>query len=108
MSKFKILVKPKIREWLRGTVNGFCFLAKVYDTGSIYGINNGRVSKLTVWSSEYQSTGDIINYDRGWDIEPSDDEQRELLQAILELLEAFPIRKDWRENKHYKNWRWSK
>lgn len=40
--------------------------AKVFDEGSIFGIKNGRISKLCA------RIGDkwIINYDRGWDIRP--------------------------------------
>ena len=40
--------------------------AKVYDEGSKYGINGGRVSKLQV-----RRDGVVVcNYDRGWDIKP--------------------------------------
>lgn len=44
---------------------------KVYETGSEYGINGGRISKLTL------TLGDrtVANYDRGWDVEPDENEQ---------------------------------
>ncbi len=40
--------------------------AKIFDDGSIFGIKNGRISKLCA------KIGDewIFNYDRGWDIKP--------------------------------------
>lgn len=38
---------------------------KVYEEGSQFGINNGKISKLML-----KLDGEIIaNYDRGWDIE---------------------------------------
>ena len=45
---------------------GYSFSAKVYDRASGFGINNGRVSKLTVWRDGQE----IMNYDRGWDVRP--------------------------------------
>jgi len=108
MSNYRIRAKPKNSEWLGGTINEFRFEAKVYDVGSIHGIDNGRVSKLAVWNPANQPTRYIISYDRGWDAEPADDVRCKLLQALLEFLDAFPIREDWRTGKHYKNGRWSK
>ena len=32
--------------WKYGIINGFEYEVKVYDTGSQYGINGGRISKL--------------------------------------------------------------
>lgn len=56
------------------------FWAKVYDEGSEYGINEGRISKLTVEIDGVK----VINYDRGWDIEP--DEDNEAAQIALAIL----------------------
>ena len=44
-----------------------------------YGIDGGRISKLTI--RRLGSDRDIVNYDRGWDIEPTDD-----TRAVYELL----------------------
>lgn len=42
------------------------FWVKVYDEGSEFGINEGRISKL-----EIKIDGKTVaRYDRGWDIEP--------------------------------------
>ena len=39
---------------------------KVYEEGSQFGINGGKISKLML-----KLNGEVIaNYDRGWDIEP--------------------------------------
>ena len=96
MSKYHITAKPMARAvtygWIDGTVDGFYFQAKVYDTGSVFGINNGRVSKLIIRDKQ---NNQIIAYERGWDREPANDKQRELLQALLDFLENCPRRKQW-------------
>ncbi len=53
--------------------------AKVYDTGSEYGIDGGRVSKLMV-----KRDGKIVcNYDRGWDVNPTDEGAKLATEIIL-------------------------
>ena len=56
--------------------------AKVYDEGSEYGINEGRISKLTI-KVDGKTT---LSYDRGWDLEPSEDDEvtKRALAVILE------------------------
>jgi len=58
------------------------YWAKVYDEGSIYGIDEGRISKLTVIDSE---TRTVMNYDRGWDLEPKNLMEQAVLQAIKNI-----------------------
>ena len=56
------------------------FWAKVYDEGSEYGIDEGRISKLMVKIDGVT----VINCDRGWDIKPDeDDEVAQIALAIL-------------------------
>ena len=56
------------------------YWAKVYEEGSEYGINEGRISKLEVKVDGKT----IIRYDRGWDIEPEeDDEVAKIALAII-------------------------
>ena len=58
------------------------YSAKVYDEGSEFGINEGRISKL-----EVRKDGElIINYDRGWDLKPEDEIAE---TALLMLLNYF-------------------
>ena len=57
--------------WYKGYVDGYHYQAKVYDEGSIYGINEGRISKL--WMSRDGRT--VVSYDRGWDIRPDAEAQ---------------------------------
>lgn len=51
------------------------FWAKVFEEGSVYGINGGRISKLTI-KIDGQT---VVNYDRGWDIEPDENNQAALI-----------------------------
>ena len=68
--------------WRKGTLvikkQLLTYCAKVYDEGSEYGINEGRISKLEV----RQDNKLLLNYDRGWDIEP-DCELAEIALAML-------------------------
>ena len=58
---------------------GYHYWVKQYDEGSQYGIDGGRISKLTI-----KRNGEIVcNYDRGWDIEPVDTNTRVALQILL-------------------------
>lgn len=56
------------------------YWVKAYDEGSEWGINGGRISKLSikingVWTA---------NYDRGWDIKPDEnDEATQIAYCIL-------------------------
>ena len=52
---------------------------KQYDEGSEYGIEGGRISKLTI----KRGTEEVANYDRGWDIKPQDPEAQLALEIIL-------------------------
>jgi hypothetical protein len=74
--------------WLDGTVNrypDYSFKAKVYDIGSIFGIGEGRISKLQVWREGRQ----VMSYDRDWDQVPK---SRRDLKALKEILSGFPDR----------------
>ena len=54
--------------WSKGYIRVGCRFVKYemkrYDKPSMSGIENGRISKLTIWMD-----GKIVlNYDRGWDL----------------------------------------
>ena len=55
------------------------YWVKAYEEGSVYGINEGRISKL-----EIRIGGEtVVHYDRGWDIEPDEnDEAAQIAYAI--------------------------
>ena len=74
--------------WLKGAVNrypGYTFQAKVYDIGSVFGIGQGRISKLRVWRDDQS----VMHYDRGWDEKPARRRDRKVLR---EILAGFPDR----------------
>lgn len=64
--------------------------AKVYDVGSEYGLNGGRVSKLGV-HVEYPCTRIVkkwlAHYDRDWDTEPATDKDKAVVLAILKMFD---------------------
>ena len=91
--------------WVEGTLEetlpdrsyvgeSYGFQAKVYDKGSKFGINKGRISKLFVWKNDLgrrDSDRNIIaNYDRGWDVQPKNAAEKEALQQIISGLEETP------------------
>ena len=70
--------------WYTGWTGAYLFQAKAYDTGSVYGINGGKISKLTITGAAFGETA--AHYDRGWDVEPESEDAREVLEAILAAL----------------------
>lgn len=55
------------------------YWVKSFDEGSQWGINGGRISKLTI-----KIDGKITaNYDRGWDIEPDAGLPTQMAYCIL-------------------------
>lgn len=56
------------------------FWVKHYEEPSSFGINEGRISKLTIKRDGVE----VCNYDRGWDIKPADDETECALAILLE------------------------
>ena len=55
------------------------YWVKSFDEGSEWGINGGRISKLTI-----KIDGKITaNYDRGWDIEPDEGLPTKMAYCIL-------------------------
>ena len=55
------------------------YWVKHYEEGSQHGIDGGKVSKLTI--RKLGETRDLCNYDRGWDIEPTDE-----VKTVYEIL----------------------
>ena len=56
------------------------YLAKVYDEPSVYGINEGRISKLQIKIDGVE----VAAYDRGWDLEP--EESNQAAQVALAII----------------------
>lgn len=66
--------------WSQGNDSEYKFYIKHFDKPSEFGINGGRISKL--WMERDGIT--VCSYDRGWDIEPIDDETRHAYEMLLE------------------------
>lgn len=69
--------------WKEGTLkihdSVFHYWMKQYGEGSQFGIDGGRISKLML-----KRNGKIVcNYDRGWDVEPSDPDTQLALELLL-------------------------
>lgn len=79
--------------WLTAIIEGRWCQAKVYDEPSCYGINFGRVSKLSIGKTAVRRTGEHFfnqmdyHYDRGLDF---DTLPPGLLDKIVMELEALP------------------
>ena len=57
----------------------FHYWVKHYDNESQFGIDNGRISKLTL----VQDSKVVYNYDRGEDVEPQTSEAEKALAILL-------------------------
>jgi len=67
----------------------YAFSTKQFSECSEYGINGGRVSKLSISTG---NQGMIVNYDRGWDIRPMTKEDAEVCNTLVDYLEQLPNR----------------
>lgn len=69
--------------WKEGSlsVNGeiFHWWMKVYDAPSRFGIYSGKVSKMML----KRSNQIVMNYDRGWDIQPVDENTKLAMELLL-------------------------
>lgn len=83
--------------WVDGVVGKYHFQAKLFDTPSTFGIENGRVSKLSIWDQKVRKEklnflkACVVNYDRGWDKKPNK-KVTPYFDAVMTLLEAAPKR----------------
>jgi len=67
--------------WQTFDLGDFRIEAKVYEVGSQFGINGGRVSKLYGRWSESGKTA--FSYDRGWDKLPQTADEMETFLKVL-------------------------
>lgn len=66
--------------WQKGHIgNEYAWSGKIYEEPSKFGINNGKISKLTV----NKNGKVVVNYDRGWDIKPKNKQDKEAVNEIL-------------------------
>ena len=67
--------------WKQGKLDGCEYWVKCFDEPSVFGVNEGRISKLTVKRDGHE----IINFDRGWDHMPITDEDQAILKKLLKM-----------------------
>ena len=51
------------------------YWAKVYDEGSVFGIDEGSISKIKIKIDGKT----VVNYDRGWDIKPNENDKATMI-----------------------------
>ena len=59
------------------------YWVKAYDEGSEFGIDGGKISKLRITIDGYT----VVNYDRGWDVEPDENDEAALIAYSICLQE---------------------
>jgi len=89
-----IILEPHSESgWICAIIEGRYVDAKVFDEPSTFGVNNGRVSKLTIGKTDSRDHNKnyfeqmCYNYDRGLDFDKT---PPGLLDKILAELEALP------------------
>ena len=65
--------------WKTDKINGYEFFAKCYEIGSEFGIDEGRISKLSI----RKGGKEIYNFDRGLDFDRLDAEGKKVFAEIL-------------------------
>lgn len=70
--------------WEHGSYKNYTFEAKVYEQGSQFGINQGRISKLQIKDDDKV----VAHYDRGWDIRPKLEHKNDV-KEIIDVLEMY-------------------
>lgn len=86
--KSKIIITKIDDNWIDGLYQGKFFQAKFFEVGSVFGINEGRTSKLVICSGpKWDHSQVLFNYDRGYDNFPGMDKKlgHELAQALEQL-----------------------
>ena len=82
--------------WITAISNGRWIQAKIFDEGSEFGINDGRVSKLSISRNGMRDGKKnffdqmAYNYDRGLDHHDDRNLPDELLNKIVAELETLP------------------
>ena len=68
--------------WIRFFLKGYKVSAKVFSEPSDYGINKGRISKMTVHSPQSVL---VYHYDRGEDLNPSSKGAKDIVDEIVRI-----------------------
>ena len=69
--------------WVKGSLNGFAFTALVFPEHAEspdYELGESKISKL--WMQRQADHKVVVNFDRGWDVEPTTDTAREIVDFL--------------------------
>ena len=92
MSEHSITIDCIWRNWLGGTVDGLPFAAKVCNICSEFGIDNGRVIKLFLYTENGEQ--EIAAYERGWSVYPSGSVE-DSMDALIAYCANLPKAEEW-------------
>ena len=67
--------------WTEGTMDGYEYWVKHYEEGSSYGIDEGRISKLSIRKNGVE----VYGYDRGLDHDDLDANDRKVYAKLLKM-----------------------
>jgi len=88
-------VKREENHWVTGFFDKYFFEAKLYDNGSKYGIDGGRISKLRICYfktiANKKRAVDVVYYDRGWETRPKTAYSVNAYWIIVAYLETLPL-----------------
>ena len=74
-------------DWKVGEVEDYDFMAKLADLPTKFGIDGLHVIKLVIKPKDQDWSLPLVNYDRGWDVRPSNDYEKSVYEAALAALE---------------------
>lgn len=84
---------PYEGNWVVGTFYNrgatYKFNAKIYPEPSIYGINDGHVSKL--WVKNLKLNKEVFNYDRGYDIGNELMTEKGMIKDLVDYLNVYAV-----------------
>jgi hypothetical protein len=66
--------------WSEGFIDGYKFYCKHYDEGSKFGIDGGRISKLSIRKDGIE----VVSYERGWDKKSKAEADKAVFKKICE------------------------
>ena len=74
-------VKEDNAMWTEGTMDGYEYWVKHYEVGSSYGIDEGRISKLSIRKNSVE----VYGYDRGLDHDELDAGGKAVYAKLLKM-----------------------
>jgi len=72
-------ISGKKTGWVKGNILGYRYCFKAHQRPSELGIGGSEISKLELWKDDEL----LVNYDRGWDLEPDTADLRNIINAIF-------------------------